>query len=299
MELNRNTRILIVGLGVIGGGYAKALTKQGYHVTCITKEQKDIDYAEAHGIIRSGYTEPRPDILAAADLVILALYPHIAIEWMKQNQRHLRAGILVTDVTGVKSRFLAKMEQILRPDIEFIAAHPMAGRESSGVEYSNDEVFKGANYIVVPTVRNTPDGIATCRRLGKILGFGRITELDAAAHDRMIAFLSQLTHCIAVALMDCNTDDGLENYTGDSFRDLTRIAKINDEMWSELFLCNRDALLEEMDRFSAAFDRLRGTLADGDRETMRDMMRLSGERREKFDKPVAGSRAEQPENREK
>lgn len=284
MELNRNTRILIVGLGVIGGGYAKALTRQGYHVTCITKEQKDIDYAEAHGIIRSGYTEPHPDILAAADLVVLALYPHIAIEWMKQNQRHLRAGILVTDVTGVKSRFLAEMEQILRPDIEFIAAHPMAGRESSGVEYSNDEVFRGANYIVVPTGRNTPDGIATCRRLGKILGFGRITELDAAAHDRMIAFLSQLTHCIAVALMDCNTDDGLENYTGDSFRDLTRIAKINDEMWSELFLWNREALLGQMDCFEETLARFRGFLEAGDREGMREMMRTSTRRRAQFDK---------------
>lgn len=286
MELNRNTRILIVGLGVIGGGYAKALTRQGYHVTCITKEQKDIDYAEAHGIIRSGYTEPRPDILAAADLVVLALYPHIAIEWMKQNQRHLRAGILVTDVTGVKSRFLAEMEQILRPDIEFIAAHPMAGRESSGVEYSNDEVFRGANYIVVPTGRNTPDGIATCRRLGKILGFGRITELDAAAHDRMIAFLSQLTHCIAVALMCCNNTPDLEAYTGDSFRDLTRIARINDEMWSELFLDNREALLREMEQFRGAFDKLYERIQRGDREGLRAMMRLSTERRKRFDKQV-------------
>ena len=160
----------------------------------------------------------------------------------------------------------------------------MAGRESSGVEYSNDEVFRGANYIVVPTGRNTPDGIATCRRLGKILGFGRITELDAAAHDRMIAFLSQLTHCIAVALMDCNTDDGLENYTGDSFRDLTRIAKINDEMWSELFLWNREALLGQMDCFEETLARFRGFLEAGDREGMREMMRTSTRRRAQFDK---------------
>lgn len=284
MELNRNTEILIVGLGVIGGGYARALTRQGYRVSCITREQKDIDYAVAHGIIHSGYTEPRPEILAAAELVVLALYPHTAVEWMRENQNFLRPGTLVTDVTGVKARFIREMQAFLRTDIEFISAHPMAGRESSGVEYSNDEVFRGANYIVVPTDRNTREGIAACRRLGEILGFGRISELDAESHDRMIAFLSQLTHCIAVVLMNCHQGAGLENYTGDSFRDLTRIAKINDEMWSELFLWNREALLAQMEVFEKTFDRLRGMLERGDREGMREMMRISTRRRTLFDK---------------
>lgn len=284
MELNRNTEILIVGLGVIGGGYARALTRQGYRVSCITREQKDIDYAVAHGIIHSGYTEPRPEILAAAELVVLALYPHTAVEWMRENQNFLSPGTLVTDVTGVKARFIREMQAFLRTDIEFISAHPMAGRESSGVEYSNDEVFRGANYIVVPTDRNTREGIAVCRRLGEILGFGRISELDAESHDRMIAFLSQLTHCIAVALMNCHQGAGLESYTGDSFRDLTRIAKINDEMWSELFLWNREALLAQMDVFEKTFDRLRGMLERGDREGMREMMRISTRRRTLFDK---------------
>ena len=284
MELNLNTEILIVGLGVIGGGYARTLTRQGYRVSCITREQKDIDYAVAHGIIHSGYTEPRPEILAAAELVVLALYPHTAVEWMRENQNFLRPGTLVTDVTGVKARFIREMQAFLRTDIEFISAHPMAGRESSGVEYSNDEVFRGANYIVVPTDRNTREGIAACRRLGEILGFGRISELDAESHDRMIAFLSQLTHCIAVALMNCHQGAGLESYTGDSFRDLTRIAKINDEMWSELFLWNREALLAQMDVFEKTFDRLRGMLERGDREGMREMMRISTRRRTLFDK---------------
>ena len=182
------------------------------------------------------------------------------------------------------SRFIREMQAFLRTDIEFISAHPMAGRESSGVEYSNDEVFRGANYIVVPTDRNTREGIAVCRRLGEILGFGRISELDAESHDRMIAFLSQLTHCIAVALMNCHQGAGLENYTGDSFRDLTRIAKINDEMWSELFLWNREALLAQMEVFEKTFDRLRGMLERGDREGMREMMRISTRRRTLFDK---------------
>ena len=284
MELNRNTEILIVGLGVIGGGYARALTRQGYRVSCITREQKDIDYAVAHGIIHFGYTEPRPEILAAAELVVLALYPHTAVEWMRENQNFLRPGTLVTDVTGVKARFIREMQAFLRTDIEFISAHPMAGRESSGVEYSNDEVFRGANYIVVPTEKNTQGAIETCRTLGEVLGFARVSELTPEEHDEIIGFVSQLTHCIAVALMTCNDDQHLEEYTGDSFRDLTRIARINDEMWSELFLLNRDALLSQMDAFEAQLGRLRETIASGKRDEMRAMMRRSAERRAKFDK---------------
>ena len=173
----------------------------------------------------------------------------------------------------------------MREDVEFIAAHPMAGRERSGVEYSDDRVFQGANFIITPTSQNTPQAIAVCRRLGELLGFARITELTPEAHDEMIAFLSQLTHCIAVTLMTCNASPSLEEYTGDSFRDLTRIAKINDEMWSELFLLNRDALLRQMDAFSSEFARLREMLVTGDRDSMRQMMRASTERRERFDKP--------------
>ena len=140
----------------------------------------------------------------------------------------------------------------------------------------------------MPPGRNTPDGIATCRRLGKILGFGRITEQDAAAHARMIAFLSQLTHCIAVSLMCCNDDANLVRYTGDSFRALTRIARINDGMWSELFMCNREKLLEQMDIFSETFGELRRALAEGDVEKMREMMRHSTAHRALFDKPKKG-----------
>lgn len=284
MELDQNTNILIIGLGVIGGGYARALNRQGYNVHCITKEQKDIDYAVEHGILASGTTELDPGLIGQADLVIFALYPHIFIEWIEQNQHLLRSGAVITDVTGVKGAVVEKVQSILRSDVEFIAAHPMAGREASGVEKSDDAVFRGANYIVIPTAQNTPEAIALCRRLGEVLGFARITELSIAEHDRMIAFLSQLTHCIAVTLMTCSDAPDLERYTGDSFRDLTRIARINDEMWSELFLLNKNELLMQMNLFEAEFNRLRGLLIQGDREGMRDMMRRATARRALFDK---------------
>ncbi len=279
------TKILIVGLGVIGGSYARALSRAGYDVRCITKEQKDIDYAMERGIIRSGSTEVNAETVSDADVIVCALYPHTFVEWIRSYQHLFRPGALITDVTGVKGEIVYRVQEILRPDVEFIAAHPMAGRESSGVEYSDDSVFRGANFIVTPTEKNTPEAISLCKDLGRVLGFARISELSPEEHDRMIAFLSQLTHCIAVTLMTCNETPGLEKYTGDSFRDLTRIARINDEMWSELFLLNREALLDQMDAFEAEFDKLRCMLRDGDREGMRAMMRRSTERRTLFDRP--------------
>ena len=284
MKLTTDHNILIVGLGVIGGGYAKALSKQGFAVRCITLNEEDIAYALEKGMIAEGRTSVDPTFVGEADLVIFALYPHVFLRWIETYQHLFKPGALITDVTGVKGQIVEKVQGMLRSDVEFIAAHPMAGRERSGVLYSDDGVFHGANYIVTPTEKNTEEAIEACKHLGELLGFRHISCLSVEEHDKMIAFLSQLTHCIAITLMTCNTEQGLEKYTGDSFRDLTRIAKINDEMWSELFLLNRDVLLAQMDAFSAEFGRLRTLLEKGDREGMREMMRLSTFRRSLFDK---------------
>lgn len=286
MKLNKDMNILIVGLGLLGGSYAEALKKQGYKVSAITRSQSSVDFALSKGIIDYGTTEIEPELLGSADLVVFALYPHIFTEWISTNQHLLKSGAVITDVTGVKGCIVDKIQKILRDDVEFIAAHPMAGREVCGVENSTKEIFKGANYIVVPTEKNTMSAIELCRDLGEKLGFRQVSELSVTMHDKMIAFLSQLTHCIAVSLMCCNNTPDLEYYTGDSFRDLTRIAKINDEMWSELFLDNKDALLAEMDCFRASFDELYDKIKTGDRDGMRDMMRTSTERRKRFDKHI-------------
>ena len=192
---------------------------------------------------------------------------------------------MLTDVTGVKSCIVYAIQDMLRPDVEFIAAHPMAGREVYGVENSDDRIFRDANYIVVPTQRNTQEAVEWCCELGQILGFARISVLTPEEHDRMIGFVSQLTHCIAVALMTCSDNRHLVDYTGDSFRDLTRIARINDRMWSELFLRNKEPLLEQMDTFMREFAELRDLLAREDVDGLRDKMRLSTQRRAYFDKP--------------
>ena len=287
MKFDKDTNILIVGLGVIGGGYAAALTQRGYKVMCITKNQKDIDYAISRGYIKHGTTEIDENIIASSELIVFALYPTVFVEWIEKYQHLFAKGCLITDVTGVKGEVVNRVQSILREDVEFIAAHPMAGRERSGVEFADASVFLGANYIVTPTERNSKEAIDICKRLGEELGFARICELSVDEHDEMVAFLSQLTHCIAISLMNCNTKEGLEKYTGDSFRDLTRIAKINDIMWSELFLMNRDALIDSMDSFINEFISFKEMLTIGDVEGMREKMRASTARRALFDKPSA------------
>lgn len=284
MTLNKDTRILIVGLGLMGGSYAKALTRRGYRVSAITKEQSSVDYALREGIIAYGTTAVDPELIARSELIVFALYPHIFIEWIRENQQYFSAGTVITDLTGVKGCVVGTVQDMLRPDVEFIAAHPMAGRELYGVEHSDDSVFRGANYIVTPTEKNTPAAIALCEQLGRELGFYRISRLTVAEHDDMIAYLSQLTHCIAVTLMNCNDSPHMQAYTGDSFRDLTRIAKINDVMWTELFMSNREALLHHMDAFEKSFEAFRQLLINRDVEGMRAAMRAASARRALFDK---------------
>ena len=284
MIVDISKKILIVGLGLLGGSYARALKRFGFHISAITKEQSSIDYALKENIIDEGTTELDKKIIGGADLVIFALYPHVFVEWIKENQSLLKSGSIITDVTGVKGSIVYKIQDILRDDVEFIAAHPMAGREVSGVENSTDKIFSGANYIVTPTDKNSSDAINTCLELGRLLGFSNVTTLSPEEHDEMIGFLSQLTHCIAITLMTCNDKEDMEKFTGDSFRDLTRIARINDLMWSELFVANKDALLKQMDMFINKFNQLKEMLNSEDIDGMREMMRHSTKRRALFDR---------------
>lgn len=284
MIVNARKNILIVGLGLMGGSYGQALKRYGFHVSAITRSQKSIDYAVENGIIDDGTTEIDKDLIGNADFVVFALYPHVFIEWIEKYQQYFKPGCLITDVTGVKSSVVYKIQDMLRDDVEFIAAHPMAGREVYGVENSKASMFQNANYIVTPTKKNTKKAIDTCKEIGLLLGFGTISELTPEKHDEMIAFVSQLTHCIAVALMTCNDEENMERFTGDSFRDLTRIARINDVMWSELFITNKQQLLKQMELFMDKFNEMKTQIENDDVEGLRETMRYSTERRAMFDK---------------
>ena len=274
----------IVGLGLLGGSYAMALTEKGHTVTAVDVREAAIDWARRRGIITEGATDGFEPLLERADAVVICLYPDIAAPWLREHQKHFKPGVLITDVCGVKGHYVDEVQSFLREDAEFIACHPMAGREVSGVEYADCAMFRVANFLITPTAKNTQRGIAFAHALADDLGFARVTELTCAEHDKVIGYVSQLTHAIAVSLMNANDDPHLVDYTGDSFRDLTRIAKINDKLWSELFFANREVLCGEIDAFTASLLDLREKLATGDEAGLRALFVKSTERRRLFDK---------------
>lgn len=285
MEWISHSNILIVGLGLMGGSYAKALKRLGFHVMAIDTRKDAIDFAVENKIIDRGSSDNDINLIADADAVIFALYPGAFKSWIEENQKNFKSGIYITDVTGVKAPVVYEIQGVLREDVEFIAAHPMAGRETSGVEHADNSMFIGANYIVTPTNKNTKAAIEWCKSLGRVLGCTNITELSPEEHDQMIGFVSQLTHVVAVSLMNANDNHHLADYTGDSFRDLTRIARINETMWSELFLLNKKALLEQMDSFIEQINEIRDMIEHDDREGLCQKMITSTTRRAWFDKP--------------
>ncbi len=284
MKLDKNLKILIVGLGLMGGSYARGLSKKGFSVKAIDINEESIEFAKKNKIIEDGFTYADEDALKESDIIIFALYPHVFLDWVKTNQHLFKSGAILTDVTGVKTCVVYDIQKILREDVEFISAHPMAGREVYGVENSDEKIFKDANYIIVPTDDNSANAIEVCKAIGQTLDFARISSLPPKAHDEMIGFVSQLTHCIAICLMTCSNSEHLVDYTGDSFRDLTRIARINENMWSELFLLNKDMLLLQMDKFRKEFDVFYDILEKGNEEIIKEKMRQSTARRELFNK---------------
>ncbi|GJN64764.1 prephenate dehydrogenase [Faecalibacterium gallinarum] len=282
--LDKSKRYLIVGLGLLGGKYALELTRAGYHVDGINRSQGHLQYALDHGYIQSGKTQDFEDLVAGADHIIFGLYPTTLIQWFETYGHLLKPGCIFTDVSGVKTGLVDQIQTLCPPGVEFIASHPMAGRETSSVEHAAEVNFAPANFIITPTEKNTPEGIAWVTELAQVLGFEHICTLSVQEHDRMIGYVSQLCHAIAVSLMCANDNTSLCEYTGDSFRDLTRIARINETMWSELFLWNKENLIAEIDQFDEALHQLRSALEAGDREGLEEMFRLSTQRRAAFDK---------------
>lgn len=282
--MNKDTQFVVVGLGLLGGRYAMGLSGAGYRVAGIDTDPAAVQFALEKGYIQTGCTEDFAPLLKQADRLIVCLYPTAFVQWAQKWGSLLKPGCILTDVSGVKEGVVQQVQAALPEGVEFIASHPMAGRERSGVQNSALVDFAPANFIITPTEKNTPGGIAFARQLAEVLGFAHVCTLTPAEHDRMIGYVSQLAHAIAVSLM-CASDNGhLAEYTGDSFRDLTRIARINGPMWAELFLWNRDNLIEEIDLFSSALQQLKADLQAGDRAGLEEMFALSTERRAAFDR---------------
>lgn len=279
-----NKTVCIVGMGLLGGSYAMALTQAGNTVYGIDVQPQSIAFALERGYIRRGAVQDYAPLVREADLVVLGLYPHTLVQWVKENAGLFKTGALVTDVCGVKSGVVEAVQAAMPAGAEFCASHPMRGREVCGVQNADSRIFKDGNFIITPTQKNTAAAQDALRDLALTLGFANISVLTPAQHDKMVGYVSQLTHAIAVSLMTANDNTHLKDYTGDSFCDLTRIAKINEELWSELFLWNRDNLCEEIDSFTASLQELKACLQTGDEEKLKQLFRLSTQRRAQFDK---------------
>ena len=274
----------IIGLGLMGASFAKRLSPQkDKTIYGIDQNEQTIQTALELNIIKEGSTDPGK-LIKKCNLIILALYPTMIKPWIVENQQYLESGTILMDISGVKTNIVEPVQAILREDLELISIHPMCGRESRGINFAQADIFDNANYIIVPTNKNTPKAIKAAKQLGKDLRVKNISILSCEEHDRMIGFLSQLTHVIAVSLMNTHDNSHLVEYTGDSFRDLTRIATINEDLWSELFLLNKDILLDEIDQFLDATKHFRDSLEKENIDEMKRLFIQSTNRRKLFNK---------------
>ncbi|MDO4663439.1 MAG: prephenate dehydrogenase [Erysipelotrichaceae bacterium] len=272
----------IIGMGVMGGSFAGRLKQLGYRVYGFDLNGHSLKRAKEKGWIDEGFADFSHG-LSECELLIFCIYPTLLKQWIEKNQNHFAPHTLILEISGVKRAVMEPVQQILRKDCELMSIHPMCGRESKGIEFANPAIFDQANFILIPDDHNTASSIVKVSSLAKDLGCKNISVLSPEEHDKMIAFLSQLTHVIAVTLMDTHENEHLVEYTGDSFRDLTRIASINEDMWCELFLLNKDILLDEIRQFRDTLDEFTQALEQSDEKKMKDMMILSTKRRHKFD----------------
>ncbi len=277
-------KIAIVGLGVIGGSFALALKESGYEeVYGVDSDQDTLDKALSMDVILKGSCEAK-DILPLADLTILAIYPLQIKSFLAANREYFKPGSILTDVTGVKGPMLIDIEQWMPHDVDFILGHPMAGREKKGIDFASAQVFKGANYILTPTPSNREENLKKIEDLVMSLGFKRVRRITPVQHDEIIAFTSQLPHAMAVALVNSDKPDrGTGQFVGDSYRELTRIANINGELWSELFIENRNPLLKAIADFEKELDRIKTALERMDKDELISCFDQSSQRRAKLD----------------
>lgn len=238
-------KIAVVGLGIIGGSMAMAIKKYTQHyVIGINRTRKTLEKALECGAIDEIGDE---DSIQDADLIILGLYPALAVEFIKRNCDKIKKDAIVTDTSGIKSAICPALEKIADENgFTFIGAHPMAGKETNGFDSADADLFFGASFIVVPG--NAPyDKVRTLCRLAMDIGFAGVRMTTPEEHDRMIAYTSQLPHVLACAYVLSPQCPNHKGFSAGSYRDVSRVAKINASLWSELFIENRKPLIDEID----------------------------------------------------
>ncbi len=276
-------KIVVVGLGVIGGSFTMALKEAGYKdVYGIDINEESLEKAKKLGLIREGFKNGE-EVIKSADFIIISLYPRLVKKFIIDNKNNFKDGAVITDATGIKKMFIEDIVNILPKNIDFVFGHPMAGREKKGIDFASSQVFKGANYILTPVSRNKEENLSMVEDLIYKIGFKRVKRITPEYHDEMIGYTSQLPHSLAVALVNSDVE-GREtgSFIGDSYRDLTRIANINEDLWSELFLGNKENLLKSIENFEVELDKIKDAIKDDDKETLKEIFIKSTKRREKL-----------------
>lgn len=271
--------ITIVGLGVVGGSYAIALSKKGYTVYGVNRSKEGLELALEAGAIKEGAHTPEK-FFAKSDVIIIALYPNQIVDYLKEYGKYIKNGCLISDVAGIKSMFVDEINKNVPEGSEFLFCHPMAGREKKGFKYADDKVLQGANFLIIKTDNTTLDAIERMSIIAKEIGFGNIRITDAKTHDKVIAYTSQLPHAIAVSLINSDDENSeTASFIGDSYRDLTRIANINEDLWSELFLGNKENLLASITAFQNQLAELKKAIEEDDDKTLKTLFIKSTARR--------------------
>ncbi len=274
----KHLTVTVVGLGLIGGSIARALRPHVQSLYAVDRDQSVLDFAQKQGVI-----DPAPeDALQRSDVVMLCLYPEASLEFVERHLKDFKSGCILTDAVGVKTP-LMKLYHKLKPGFTYIGGHPMAGREVSGFLNATDNMFAGAGFIITPPEDAAEEQIRVVERIAAAIGCRTIIRTTPENHDKIIAYTSQLPHAIATAMCDTPLLVKHKNFTGGSFEDVTRVAKINEDLWTELFIENKAYLIEEIDRFSASLERIKNAVAAGDAEQLRDIMRRVRQDKELID----------------
>ncbi len=276
----RDLTFAIVGLGLIGGSYAKALRN--------LKVRKILGMDISHGIARACLNanmideviEADGSNLKEADVIICSVYPEAIVGFVRQNVQNFAEGMLMTDATGVKGTMPQDIQALLPESCEFISGHPMAGRQGSGLGMSDAAIFNNSNYIIVPTEKNSPEAVRWLEEFAKALGCARSVKVSMEDHDKIIAYTSDLPHITAVALVNsASYNENTQYFIAGGFRDATRVADINPDLWSDLFLSNRANVIAEIENYQNQLERWKKAIENNDRETLKEIMREAGPRR--------------------
>ena len=259
-------KIAVIGLGIIGGSFCKAIKKHTAHHAIGANRTR----ATAEQALRDGAIDEigSAETLGEADLIILCMYPQACVDYVRENGKYIRKGAIVTDSSGIKRAICPQLKALSEEfGFVFVGSHPMAGKEKNGYEVSEAELYEGASFIITPCGADD-ESVRTLAKLAIEIGFGTVKMSDPEEHDRMIAFTSQLPHVLACAYVLSPSCPNHNGFSAGSYRDVSRVANINSKLWSELFLENREPLMEELAELYRNLSALYGAIRDEDRERL-------------------------------